>query len=143
VHWENTYKDAYSIRHNTTYTVKFRVRGAAIKPGQVIGVLGSLPELDKWRQQAPFSHILKWQSGDIWESEEPLVTSKYFFHYKYCVIKQTGDGEKDHVVAWERGVDRVADLEIMPDESRETFNPTDSFVEVEYERSHAHKDSTK
>ena len=49
VHWENTYKDAFSIQHNTTYSVRFRVRGAAIKPGQVIGVLGSIPGLDKWK----------------------------------------------------------------------------------------------
>lgn len=90
------------------------MRNTACKPGQVVGVLGSIPELDNWKQQAPFSHVLKWRPGDIWESEKPLITNKYFFHYKFCLIK-TPNNEKHHVVAWERGVDRVVDLEIMPD----------------------------
>ena len=37
--------------------------------------------------------------------------NEYFFHYKYALVHE----EEDHVHAWERGVDRVADLVIVPE----------------------------
>ena len=35
----------------------------------------------------------------------------YFFSYKYAIIDQN----ETTLVGWERGIDRIADLEIMPD----------------------------
>jgi hypothetical protein len=125
--------DATSVLHagdpatfGRTYRVKFRVRHKA-NPGEQVVCLGSIGELDNWMKKGQFSHVLKWSAGDIWESTEQLVTKHYFFHYKYAVIK----GE--YVVAWERGVDRVVDLEILPEarHTQSSFNPTDYFFRME------------
>ena len=95
--------------------------------GQTIIVLGSIPELDKWKKKGPFRHPLRWTEGDIWVSKEPLVTSNYFFHYKYAIVEDNG------VIGWERGVDRVADLEIMPCmRNGRLYNcPTELFYDME------------
>ncbi len=54
---------------------------------------------------------MKWTEGDIWVSKEPLITNSFFFSYKYSLFEKEGY----QLVGWERGVDRIADLEIMPD----------------------------
>lgn len=71
--------------------------------------------------------MLRWTEGDIWVSKEPLVTSEYFFHYKYAIV------EDNKVIGWERGVDRVADLEILPDmRNGRLYNcPTELFYDME------------
>mmetsp|Transcript_5298 Transcript_5298/g.8930 ORF Transcript_5298/g.8930 Transcript_5298/m.8930 type:complete len:117 (+) Transcript_5298:471-821(+) len=53
---------------------------------------------------------MKWTEGHIWVSERPLITNNYYFQYKYVLL----DEEKTNLIAWERGVDRIADLEILP-----------------------------
>jgi hypothetical protein len=63
------------------YQVTFQVH-RRVDFGQTIIVLGSIPELDKWKKKGPFRHELRWTEGDVWVSKEPLVTSQYFFHYK-------------------------------------------------------------
>lgn len=95
--------------------------------GRTIIVLGNIPELDQWRKTGPFKHELRWTEGDIWVSKEPLVTTKYFFHFKYAIV------ENNYVVGWERGVDRVADLEILPDmkNGRLYSCPTELFYDME------------
>lgn len=45
--------------------------------------------------------------------QRPLVTNRYFFSYKYVIMKEGGR----ELEMWERGVDRVADLEILPEET--------------------------
>ena len=116
------------------YEVSFRVKHKA-EPGTQLVVLGSINELDNWKEQGPFSQPLKCSydgPDQVWESVKPMVTRQYHFYYKYAIVKT--DGYKGtHVIAWERGVDRVADLEIMPEKEvvGESYNPTDYFYEME------------
>jgi hypothetical protein len=58
-----------------------------------------------------------------------MVTHQTFFYYKYALV------QNDYVVGWERGVDRVADLELMPDSSvtQNSFKPPDYFYDMEDE----------
>ena len=51
---------------------------------------------------------LWWREGHVWVTEEPIITSSTHFSYKY-VMAETGT-----LKAWETGVDRVADLHILP-----------------------------
>lgn len=71
-------------------------------------VLGSIQELGKWKE---YKHAMKWTAGDVWVSKEPLITNSFFFSYKYSWFEKEGF----QLVGWERGIDRIADLEIMPD----------------------------
>ena len=59
----------------------------------------------------------------MWESHTPLVVrNSYFFHYKYVIA------QGDKVVEWERGVDRIADMMIMPEaRSDANYDPRKSF----------------
>ena len=50
---------------------------------------------------------MKWTEGDIWKTEEPIVTSRPFFMYKYVLL------EGKTQVSWEEGIDRIADLELI------------------------------
>ena len=50
---------------------------------------------------------LQWTDGHVWQSSEPIVTSKPFFMYKYVLL----DGKEQ--IAWEEGIDRIADLELI------------------------------
>lgn len=56
-------------------------------------------------------HEMKWSEGDIWTSKTPLITQSAFFCYKYAVFED----KFTKLIGWERGIDRIADLEIMPD----------------------------
>jgi hypothetical protein len=113
------------VKHHShgmiTYEVNFRVRYDAA-PGMKVIVIGSIPELDDWKKQGPHRHVLR-RNGDCWESERPLITRTYFFHYKYAVVKE------NYLHGWERGVDRVADLENMvpAHKAGNNFNPCDYF----------------
>lgn len=74
---------------------------------QSIALLGSLPELGNWKQA---TCKLKWQPGDFWVTEKPIETTKYYFTYKYVLW----DKNSDKLISWERGIDRIADLEVIP-----------------------------
>lgn len=114
------------------FSVTFRVK-AKVKAGFKVVVLGSCEGLDKWSKQGPHKHQMRKvpgktkPEGDIWESVEPLIMrgQEYFFHYKYALIKD------DYLFEWERGVDRVADLLIMPDAEAtgDSYNPYEYFFE--------------
>ena len=72
-------------------------------------------------------HELRQVSEDLWESKQPLSVRKhtYFFHYKYAVVRD------DKVIAMERGIERIADLKIMPPPARvlnSGVNPCDSIL---------------
>ena len=54
---------------------------------------------------------MKWTEGNIWESITPLQTHQFYFQYKYSLLQDKGTRQVD----WETGVDRLADLELMPD----------------------------
>lgn len=57
---------------------------------------------------------MRWTEGHVWVVENLLVQSSSFFTYKYVVMAQ------NKAVKWERGPNRLADLEILPDLNRVT-----------------------
>ena len=60
-----------------------------------------------WKE---FKCHMKWTDGHIWVTDKPLVTNHAYFQYKYALL----DKEKSNLIAWERGIDRIADLDILP-----------------------------
>lgn len=92
---------------NITYSVTFKVQ-MKVNFGETLCVLGSLPELGKWKE---YKHHLQWTEGDVWESITPLMTHSYYYQYKYAVLEENGT----KLINWEKGIDRLADMEIMPD----------------------------
>ena len=97
---------AGSFDPKTTYEVNFKVYYKT-KHGESLCVLGSTPELGSWKE---YRCHMKWTEGHIWVLEKPLITNHYYFQYKYILL----DGDKTKFMNWERGIDRIADLEIMP-----------------------------
>jgi hypothetical protein len=79
-------KKVITLRSDIDYRVRFKINHK-INYGESIIVLGSIPHLDKWKKQGPFTHILKHLGNNNWESAEPLITRSGFFHYKYAVVK--------------------------------------------------------
>lgn len=59
---------------------------------------------------------MEWKSGDLWVSSSPLRTNISHFNYKYAVFR---NNYKERI-GWERGVDRIADLKVLPDKSYQT-----------------------
>ena len=105
------------------YSVTFRVQ-IKVNFGETICVLGSLPELGKWTE---FKHHLVWTEGNVWESVTPLVTHSYYFQYKYALLDKNGT----ELINWEKGIDRLADMEIMPDmKMGGSYNPALSGGEI-------------
>ena len=93
---------------NQTYSIKFEVDYPTV-PGESIGVIGSTEELGKWKQA---KYHLHWTSGHKWVSRKAFVTQKSYFQFKYVLLKDM------ELVHWERGIDRIADLEILTDNHR-------------------------
>jgi hypothetical protein len=52
---------------------------------------------------------LKWTEGNIWKLAAPLHVSKRYFKYKYVILQQGS------IVKWEAGIDRLADLAVLPE----------------------------
>ena len=74
--------------------------------GQSIGVIGSTEELGRWKEVKVH---LKWKKGHVWVMEQPLLTKYQYFKYKYVLLKN------DEIEKWESGIDRIADLELLPE----------------------------
>ena len=55
---------------------------------------------------------MKWTEGHYWVVENLAITSKSFFTYKYVVMFQ------NKAIKWEKGPNRLADLEILPDRNK-------------------------
>lgn len=55
--------------------------------------------------------MLKWTEGHIWVSEQPLITNRRHFLYKYRVLTE---GE---LTNWERGVDRICQPRLLEEGS--------------------------
>lgn len=53
---------------------------------------------------------MKWNDGHTWTLNSPLKATKTYFTYKYVILNENGS-----IARWEAGVDRLADLEILPD----------------------------
>ena len=76
--------------------------------GESISVVGSLEELGLWFD---YECQLKWTEGHIWKSTEPVIVNKSYFEYKYVLLQE------GQVIGWEEGVNRIADLEALPEVS--------------------------
>ena len=95
------------IDYNITYNVTFSVK-KALNPGETLFVLGSLNELGMWDLPV---YPMTLTSDNLWVSKMPLITKVSHFRYKYSIF----NGNKERI-AWETGVDRIADLEVIPDD---------------------------
>ena len=90
------------------------------KFGETLCVIGSIGQLGVWKS---YKCHLKWTEGHIWVSERPLFVkmNQSIFQYKYALL-----WEKDlKLLKIERGVDRIADLKILPEtlmNTNETYN---------------------
>ena len=71
-------------------------------------LMGELPELGAWTQTLCW---MKWNPGDIWTMEKPLVTNKFYFKFKFALCEPN----RGPIYTWERGVDRLCDMEIIAD----------------------------
>ena len=52
--------------------------------------------------------------NDIWVLEHPLIVTKPYFTFKFVIA----DRSTNKVVTWERGIDRICDLELLPEINR-------------------------
>ena len=73
--------------------------------GQSLAVIGNLEELGKWKT---IKCNLIWTEGHIWCSTKPIIVRESYFEYKYVLL------EDDQVSGWEEGVNRIADLDHLP-----------------------------
>ena len=72
---------------------------------------------------------MEWNEGDVWKSKNPLITTSFFFTYKYAIFRNN----YTELIGWERGVDRISDLEIMPDTRYSQHGLTNSVRDDFYE----------
>lgn len=68
---------------------------------------GDLPSLGMWTDFSVFP--MTKAGGDTWVSKRAFVTDRYVFQYKYVIVN-----ENYELIRWERGVNRVTDLEVLP-----------------------------
>ena len=68
--------------------------------------MGSIEELGKWDE---FKCEMTWTEGHYWITDDLRIKSASHFQYKYAVKR---DGDWD--ATWEMGIDRIADLAILP-----------------------------
>ncbi len=52
---------------------------------------------------------MKWTDNHIWVLDTPIVTKQPHFTYKYVLM------ENEKIIKRECGLNRIADLEILPD----------------------------
>ena len=97
--------------------------------GESLAVVGNIDELGQWND----CNVCKmtWTENHVWVTDN-LVVSKPFFLYKYVIIQ---DGE---IKQWEKGANRIADLEVLPDvqaQSLSRINSVASFKSMRGARS--------
>lgn len=73
-----------------------------------MAVVGNIEELGNWKNFQKCQ--MKWTDGHVWVTED-LVTTQPFFLYKYVIMR---DGKEQR---WERGANRIADLDVLTDKS--------------------------
>lgn len=86
------------------FAIKYETR-----VGETLAVVGSLKELGSWKD---YNCHLIWTEGHIWRSGRPIIVRESYFEYKYVHLNE---GE---VVGWEEGVNRIADLDALPEITR-------------------------
>lgn len=74
--------------------------------GESIAVVGNLEELGLWIE---YKCHLEWTEGHVWKSVEPIIVRESYFEYKYVLLQE------NQVIAWEEGVNRIADLDALPE----------------------------
>ena len=92
------------------YKLRLRLT-APFDASHKIAVLGSIPELGNFQMQKCF---LRFNQNNEWILDQHLETKATYFQYKYVVLKN------NVVVHWEDGLNRIADLEALPEISSET-----------------------
>ena len=93
------------------YKFKLKLK-CRVEQNQRIAVIGSIPELGNWQELVCF---MKLTEGNIWVLEQPHIqTMEPHFTYKYVLL------EDDRVLRKEAGIDRIADLELLPDLTAQT-----------------------
>ena len=92
---------------STYYALHFSIFYETIV-GESLAVVGSLAELGKWKSYE--CHLI-WTEGHIWRSAQPIIVRDSYFKYKYVLL----DDNKEKVVGWENGVNRIADLDLLPE----------------------------
>jgi len=94
-----------SSLENTTYQASFKIK-KKLPEGQSLAILGSIPEMGNWKQ---VRCQMRWTEGDVWVTEKPVVTHKYYLTYKYAIVSN-----RETIISWERGINRIADFAILP-----------------------------
>ena len=85
--------------------------------------MGNIPELGNWTEPKIFMRKTK---DNIWVMENSLVTQQYYFCCKFCVINKYDAQDR----IWERGVDRIIDMELLPSLPMGNYNRNDSTENV-------------
>ena len=75
--------------------------------GQMLYVMGGIEELGNWQE---YKCPMSWTEGHYWVANVDVKSGSYF-QYKYVIVNEGGHEEP----IWEGGIDRVADLAILPD----------------------------
>lgn len=76
------------------------------KFGQSVCIVGSIKELGEWNE---FKFHCEWTEDHHWVTKQPIITQSPFFRYKYVLL------EDGNLKGWERGIDRIAQLTILPE----------------------------
>jgi hypothetical protein len=84
-------------------------------PGESICVIGSIPELGGWKE---LKCHLRWTEGHVWQLAQPFVTASPTFQYKYVLM----ENEMTEMVKWESGIDRIAELQLLPELTEDEKN---------------------
>ena len=78
-----------------------------VKDHQRLVLFGNIPELGNWTEPKIYMRRTR---ENMWVMENQLVTQQYYFCCKFAIINKYNLQEK----TWERGVDRIIDMEILP-----------------------------
>ena len=91
----------YAVNFSVHYHTNF---------GEYVSVVGSIEQLGYWKE---FKCRLAWSGDHNWVSSQPLLigSNQEIFQYRYVLLKE----DHDRPVDWEKGVDRIADLKILPE----------------------------
>ena len=95
--------------------------------GQSLYVMGSIPELGSWTE---FACPMTWTDGHVWVTNDLTVRSQAIFQYKYVIKQEQGE------TIWESGLDRLADLTILANQSKDRHASNVKFVQLQDEWEH-------
>jgi|TARA_B110000285_G_scaffold195769_1_gene226275 hypothetical protein len=95
-------------RFNRSYILDFRLN-FELPPGMKLCLFGKIPEMSNWDKSKPHC-FMKPVPGEKneWMLEKPIITNQFYFTYKYAICDGNGNHQN-----YERGIDRIADLEIL------------------------------